>query len=64
MTKEPIKQLERWIFIEQQIAVFCETDDFCKAYEEYCHHFYEMDSLAELYTTYICDYDKGIKMYG
>ena len=38
MTKEPIKQLERWIFMEQQIAVFCETDDFCKAYEEYCHH--------------------------
>lgn len=38
MTKEPIRQLERWIFIEQQIAVFCETDDFCKSYEEYCHH--------------------------
>ena len=24
--------------MEQQIAVFCETDDFCKAYEEYCQH--------------------------
>lgn len=38
MNKKSIKQLERWIFMEQQIAVFCETDDFCKAYEEYCTH--------------------------
>ena len=22
--------------MEEQIAIFCETDDFCKAYEEYC----------------------------
>ena len=23
---------------EQLIAIFCEIDDFCNAYEEYCRH--------------------------
>ena len=23
---------------EQLIAIFCEIDDFCNVYEEYCHH--------------------------
>ena len=27
----------------EQIAIFCDTDDFCKAYEEYCTHSLLMD---------------------
>lgn len=22
--------------MEEQVAIFCDADDFCKAYEEYC----------------------------
>lgn len=25
-------------FFMEQIAIFCDTDDFCKAYKEYCTH--------------------------
>ena len=31
------KVTKRRFFIEQ-IAIFCDIDDFCKAYEEYCTH--------------------------
>ena len=31
----------------EQIAIFCDTDDFCKAYEEYCRNRLLMDSLTE-----------------
>ena len=27
----------------EQIAIFCDTDDFCKAYEEYCRNKLLMD---------------------
>lgn len=29
--------------MEEQIAIFCDIDDFCKAYEEYCTHLLLMD---------------------
>lgn len=29
----------------EQIAIFCDTDDFCKAYEEYCRNKLLMDIL-------------------
>lgn len=29
--------------MEEQIAIFCDTDDFCKAYEEYCRNKLLMD---------------------
>lgn len=28
---------------EEQVAIFCDVDDFCKDYEEYCTHFLLMD---------------------
>ncbi|MDE5768163.1 MAG: transposase [Oscillospiraceae bacterium] len=30
----------------EQIAIFCDTDDFCKAYEEYCRNKLLMDKEA------------------
>ncbi len=24
--------------MEEQVAIFCDADDFCKAYEEYCRN--------------------------
>ena len=30
-------------FFMEQIAIFCDTDDFCKAYEEYCRNKLLMD---------------------
>ncbi len=29
--------------MEEQVAIFCDVDDFCKDYEEYCTHFLLMD---------------------
>ena len=47
----------------EQIAIFCDTDDFCKAYEEYCRNKLLMDkeeviprtrmSLSEIMTILI-----------
>ena len=28
---------------QKQIAIFCDVDDFCKDYEEYCMHSLLMD---------------------
>lgn len=49
--------------MEEQIAIFCDKDDFCKAYEEYCTHSLLMDkkevipktrmSLSEIMTILI-----------
>ena len=49
--------------MEEQIAIFCDIDDFCKAYEEYCTHSLLMDkkevipktrmSLSEIMTILI-----------
>ncbi len=36
------KATERRLFMEQ-IAIFCDMDDFCKEYEEYCTHSLLMD---------------------
>ena len=30
-------------FFMEQIAIFCDTDDFCRAYEEYCRNKLLMD---------------------
>lgn len=53
----------------EQIAIFCDTDDFCKAYEEYCRNKLLMDkeevvprtrmSLSEIMTT---DYVSSIRI--
>lgn len=32
-----LKAIEKHFFIKQ-IAIFCDTDDFCKAYEKYCRN--------------------------
>ena len=47
----------------EQIVIFCDTDDFCKAYEEYCRNKLLMDkeeviprtrmSLSEIMTILI-----------
>ena len=29
--------------MEEQVAIFCDVDDFCKDYEEYCTHYLLMD---------------------
>lgn len=29
--------------MEEQVAIFCDADDFCKAYEEYCRNKLLMD---------------------
>ena len=29
--------------MEEQVAIFCDIDDFCKDYEEYCTHYLLMD---------------------
>ena len=57
-----LKATERRFFMEQ-IAIFCDTDDFFKAYEVYCTHLLLMDkneviprtktSLSEIMTILI-----------
>ena len=29
--------------IEEQVAIFCDVDDFCRDYEEYCTHSLSMN---------------------
>lgn len=31
------------LFFMEQMAIFCDADDFCKAYEEYCRNKLLMD---------------------
>ncbi|MDE5772334.1 MAG: hypothetical protein K2I06_12040 [Ruminococcus sp.] len=55
----------------EQIAIFCDTDDFCKAYEEYCRNKLLMDkeavvprtriSLSEIMTILIMYHLSGYK---
>ena len=50
-------------FFMEQIAIFCDADDFCRAYEEYCRNKLLMDkeevvprtrmSLSEIMTILI-----------
>ncbi|MDE5792950.1 MAG: hypothetical protein K2H66_05435 [Oscillospiraceae bacterium] len=32
----------------EQVAIFCDADDFCKAYEEYCMHSLMMEKKKVL----------------
>ena len=34
--KRPKSELERTDFMEQLIGIFCDVDEFCKEYENYC----------------------------
>ena len=57
----------------EQIAIFCDTDDFCKAYEEYCRNKLLMDkeeviprtrmSLSEIMTILIMYQLSGYKTF-
>ncbi len=57
----------------EQIAIFCDTDDFCKAYEEYCRNKLLMDkeevvprtrmSLSEIMTILIMYHMSGYKNF-
>ena len=57
----------------EQIAIFCDTDDFCKAYEEYCRNRLLMDkdevvprtrmSLSEIMTILIMYHLSGYKTF-
>lgn len=57
----------------EQIAIFCDTDDFCKAYEEYCRNKLLMDkeevvprtrmSLSEIMTILIMYHLSGYKTF-
>jgi hypothetical protein len=57
----------------EQIAIFCDTDDFCKAYEEYCRNKLLMDkeevvprtrmSLSEIMTILIMYHLSGYKNF-
>ena len=63
---------ERRFFMEQ-IAIFCDTDDFCRAYEEYCRNKLLMDkeeviprtrmSLSEIMTILIMYQLSGYKTF-
>ena len=60
-------------FFMEQIAIFCDTDDFCKAYEEYCRNKLLMDkeeviprtrmSLSEIMTILIMYQLSGYKTF-
>ena len=57
----------------EQIAIFCDTDDFCKAYEEYCRNKLLMDkkevvprtrmSFSEIMTILIMYHLSGYKNF-
>ena len=57
----------------EQIAIFCDMDDFCKAYEEYCRNKLLMDkeeviprtrmSLSEIMTILIMYQLSGYKTF-
>ena len=57
----------------EQIAIFCDTDDFCKAYEEYCRNKLLMDkeevvpktrmSLSEIMTILIMYHMSGYRTF-
>ena len=57
----------------EQIAIFCDADDFCKAYEEYCRNRLLMDkkavvpetrmSLSEIMTILIMYHLSGYKTF-
>ena len=57
----------------EQIAIFCDTDDFCRAYEEYCRNKLLMDkeevvprtrmSLSEIMTILIMYHLYGYKIF-
>ena len=57
----------------EQIAIFCDTDDFCKAYEEYCTHSLLMDknevvpktkmALSEIMTILIMYHLSGYRTF-
>ena len=36
------------VFSMEQVAIFCDADDFCKAYEEYCMHSLMMEKKKVL----------------
>ena len=38
-------------FLMEQIAIFCDVDDFCKAYEEYCRRYVtiKLDTIQTKY---------------
>ena len=67
-----LKGTERRFFMEQ-ITIFCDTDDFCKAYEEYCKDKLLMDkeevvprtktSLSEIMTILIMYHLSGYKKF-
>ena len=58
---------------EKQIAIFCDVDDFCKDYEEYCTHSLLMDknevvpktrmSLSEIMTILIMYHLSGYRTF-
>ncbi len=60
-------------FFMEQIAIFYDTDDFCKAYEEYCRNKLLMDkeevvprtrmSLSEIMTILIMYHLSGYKTF-
>ena len=67
-----LKATERRFFMEQ-IAIFCDADDFCRAYEEYCRNKLLMDkeevvprtriSLSEIMTILIMYHLSGYKNF-
>lgn len=59
--------------MEEQVAIFCDADDFCKAYEEYCRNKLLMDkkevvpktkmALSEIMTILIMYHLSGYRTF-